>query len=182
MSISTAMAKALSTFHEKCPPIELDGKVAFKGVEFKYATLHNIIETTKEALRESGLVFFHSIEPQTSEVKCTLVCLEDGTTITSSIPSNFTGLPQNIGSQITYFKRYTLQSVLGIVAEEDNDASQVEVKKVPMTEELMRLAKTKIANNEKGILGKLISTCDITEEQLTELYEFKFINEGKIIE
>lgn len=180
-TITIPMAKALSLFHEKCPKIDLDGTVEFKGVKFRYATLSNITDKIKGALKDAGLIYFHSIDAGKNTVKCTLVCIEDGSTITSEIPSEFTGMPQNVGAKITYFKRYTLQSVLGIVAEEDNDATgSVEIEKMTLDEKLMNSAILKIRQKVEPfgeLMVKILSKFNLTAEQIERLYAVKFEDE-----
>ena len=62
-----------------------------------------------------------------------IIEIETGDEICSSLELPPLTDPQKIGSAITYYRRYTLQSLLGIQAEDDdaNKASGKETKKEP---------------------------------------------------
>ncbi len=78
---------------------------------------------------------------------------------------------QVLGSQITYLRRYSLSSMLGLVTDVDADASgeQLPTKK-SLTDE--QFAKALKAIKEKKITLDKVKTYALTEAQLTQLNEF----------
>lgn len=88
--------------------------------KFKYATLDHIISQIAPQLAEEGLAFRQG---QADGQMITRLMHESGEWMESGIPMpNVSGSPQDIGSIISYFKRYSLSAALGLVTEEDDDA------------------------------------------------------------
>lgn len=93
---------------------------AFKS---KYADLSACIESVRAPLAKHGLSVVQVIMPQEQDVMlCTKLIHKSGEWIASYYPIvGEWGLPQKIGSAITYARRYTLCALLQI-AQEDDDA------------------------------------------------------------
>ncbi len=111
--------KQLAAFQAGCPPIPLDASVSFNKTQFKYATLGKILSTIRPTLTKHNLGIQHIIN------NGTLICIvfnESGAKISSEISIPECKTAQVLGSWITYLKRYTTTSILGIVAEDDMDA------------------------------------------------------------
>lgn len=123
------IAKALVKFQSECPVIELDREVEVKtktggAYKFKYATFGNIVETTKPILAKNGLSFCQPVQPDGSVT--TIIMHESGEFIASTLSIKGEQTPQGIGSSISYAKRYSLSSILGIVSEDDDDGNIAE--------------------------------------------------------
>ena len=58
-----------------------------------------------------------------------LVCVEKGMFVESGIPLPEIADPQKLGSAITYFRRYTLASLLGLKSTDDDANTTVGVAK-----------------------------------------------------
>jgi len=91
----------------------------------KYATLQSIAETAKPVLKKHGLAI-----TQTFEVACdgisivTTLVHESGQYISGSLYLKAQkNDPQGYGSAITYGRRYAMAAILGMVADEDDDAN-----------------------------------------------------------
>lgn len=120
------IAKALVKFQSECPVIELDREVEVKtrtgaAYKFKYATFGNIVETTKPILAKNGLSFCQPVQPDGSVT--TIIMHESGEYIASTLSIKGEQTPQGIGSSISYAKRYSLSSMLGLVSEDDDDGN-----------------------------------------------------------
>lgn len=117
--------KKLLDFQKKCEAIKKDGKNTFfkkaDGKASTYATLGNIISEIKPILNELGLVLNQPIIG--GEVITVITDSETGQEIKSGImlPNNLDA--QKIGSAITYFRRYTLSSLLSLEIDEDDDGN-----------------------------------------------------------
>ena len=120
------LAEALAAFQSDMPKIDLDAKVTVKtktggSYQFEYATLQNIMRKTLPVLTKHGLAVSQTFDG--SHLKTTLMH-KSGQSINSTIPVDVsTGTMQEIGSRISYMRRYQLSPLLGIVAEADDDAN-----------------------------------------------------------
>ena len=119
----SALAKAQGKFKN----VQKDAKNPF--FKSNYATLSAIVDMVRAPLAENGLAFMQSIcGDLTGRARMnTIVTHASGLFIISSIPfTNTATKPQEIGSAITYAKRYGLQAALGVVvadAEDDDDGN-----------------------------------------------------------
>jgi hypothetical protein len=101
--------------------IKFDAVVNYGQTKFKYATLSNIIKVATPILSKNGLAFTQMLD--NNKLLTKIVDAESNEEITSTIDLDLSNKkPQEIGSLLTYFKRYELSSLLGIAADEDQDA------------------------------------------------------------
>jgi len=115
--------KALAAFQNEVPIIHKDTT----GYGYTYADLPKIIETINPLLKKHGLGY---TQPIGKGVITTIVFhIESGESIESevTIPEgvNLKGMNefQVLGSAITYLRRYSLSSVLGLVTDKDTNAA-----------------------------------------------------------
>ncbi|QBQ41114.1 hypothetical protein E2P86_08075 [Sphingobacterium psychroaquaticum] len=87
----------------------------------KYADINQLIELTDPLLRDNGLMCLQPIID--NQVVTQIIDLETSQMITSSITLPVSPDPQKIGSAITYYRRYSLKSLLNI-QEEDDDGNK----------------------------------------------------------
>ena len=136
--MKTTINTKLLEFQKKIGIIKKDSKNPhFKNT---YASLTQILSEVKPLLTECGLIL---IQPISLEgVGTTIIDFETGEKIETiiSLPTNLT--PQQLGSAITYFRRYTLASLLSL--EIDDDDAQSTVVKQPNLNEQVEIAKAKI--------------------------------------
>jgi len=90
----------------------------------KYFDINSLLKHVEPLLQKNGLLLLQPIIK--GEVFSEILDVESGESVTSSIPLPQMDDPQKLGSAITYYRRYTLQSLLGLQAEDDdaNSASQ----------------------------------------------------------
>jgi hypothetical protein len=95
----------------------------FKG--HKYFDINKLIETVKPFLAENKLVISQPIKVvDGNTVLCTIISdVESTNQISSEIPLPSNIEPQKMGSAITYYRRYSLQSLLFLEAEDDDGNS-----------------------------------------------------------
>ena len=136
--MKTNINTKLLEFQKKIGIIKKDSKNPhFKNT---YASLTQILSEVKPLLTECGLIL---IQPISLEgVGTTIIDFETGEKIETviSLPTNLS--PQQLGSAITYFRRYTLASLLSL--EIDDDDAQSTVVKQPNLNEQVENAKAKI--------------------------------------
>lgn len=92
--------------------------------KFKYADLAACIGAAAPELQKNGLAVIQTIQGNTL---VTTLSHKSGEFINSFLPLNPATMQstsfQSIGSMITYLKRYAYCAILGIVADEDDDAN-----------------------------------------------------------
>lgn len=115
--------KSLSAFQQEVPPI-------YKGTSgygYKYADWGEILKVINPLLKKHSLGFTQVLDG--TSLKTVLFHTESDEEIISSVE-----IPQGVelkgmndfqvlGSAITYLRRYSLSSILGLVTDEDADAS-----------------------------------------------------------
>jgi len=84
----------------------------------KYFDINSLLEHVEPILQKHGLLLLQPIEKD--YVKTTIIDTESGDWYTSGIRLPELNDPQKLGSAITYYRRYTLQSLLGLQAEDDD--------------------------------------------------------------
>jgi hypothetical protein len=118
--VTTAQAKARA----EIPNIEKDSvNPHFKS---RYADLATINRAVMPVLASHGLVVMQPtrIDGNATIVETYLIHAESGEYIGSEYPAiSDKNNPQSLGSAITYARRYSLCSLLGLVADEDDDAN-----------------------------------------------------------
>ena len=117
------LAKALSNFQGKMVAVKKDATNPF--YKSKYATLDTIWETIRKPLAENGLSVAQTMNVfgDKSLLETTL-CHTSGEWIRGiQLVNPVKDDPQSLGSAISYARRYSLSALLGIVADEDDDAN-----------------------------------------------------------
>jgi hypothetical protein len=144
------------------------GKVSknSKNPHFKntYADLNALIDAVEPILLEKGLLMLQPI--QNGNVSTIIIDCESSETIESSIALPVLSDPQKLGSAITYFRRYTLQSLLSLQAEDD-DANKAS-RKDTLSDERFTNALQAIADG-KATKESLINNFTLTANQLAQL-------------
>ena len=134
---------ALAQFQSQCPMIRKDTTTKVKtksGGEYsyKYGSLPHVLEQIKPHMAAAGLGFTQPIELLENggeAIRTILFHVMDDKTIESQIELpdfkfDQMNVMQSKGSVITYLRRYAIMSVLGIVAEDDDNDAQGDGKKV----------------------------------------------------
>jgi hypothetical protein len=160
--------KALAEFQQEVPVIHK----ATQGYGYTFADLPKIFSVINPLLKKHGLGFTQLIENE--NLTTILFHVESGETIESKMALlkdvALKGMNefQVYGSQLTYFRRYALSSILGIVTDKDTDAGGEQVKKPrTITDERFNKAIDAIG---KGLAKKE----DLLQFELTESQKLTF--------
>jgi hypothetical protein len=127
--IAEALAKAQGAFTN--PPRNREVKVPTKSggsYTFAYATLDAILDMVRQPLAANGLCYVHTLAERGGKFRLvTRLIHTSGQWIESEAPL-FVAEQSNqaFGSALTYMKRYALCALLGIAADEDDDANAAE--------------------------------------------------------
>jgi len=120
-----AKAQAKITAPERNRSVKVETR-AGGTYSFKYATLDHIIEKIRGPLTENGLWFTQIMkDDQGTYILDTRLLHSSGQWIACQMPLIWDGNGgnQQFGSALTFMRRYALTSLLGIAAEEDDDAN-----------------------------------------------------------
>lgn len=125
------LASGLVSFQASVPTIPKNrvAKIAIKSggsYSYNYADLTDIWDAIRAPLEKNGLAVTQALVGGSSGwtgIKTT-VWHSSGQSISETVEMQTQGRsPQEIGSQVTYFKRYALAAVLGIATDEDDDGN-----------------------------------------------------------
>lgn len=110
----------LAAFQAKVPTIKKNAiNPHFKN---KYADLAEIMQTIRPILSEVGLLMIQRIE---SDSLCTVImCPESQTQESACLPITQGLSAQQLGSYLTYIRRYSLASLLCLDTDEDDDGNE----------------------------------------------------------
>jgi hypothetical protein len=121
-ALAAALAKAQAAF----PKVLKDRTAKISSTRgeysYKYADLATLLEAVRKPLADNGLALLQPIEiGQHGHVLRTVLLHTSGAMIESVYALAHHDRPQEMGSEITYARRYTASSMLGVASEEDDD-------------------------------------------------------------
>ena len=164
-----ALFKSLAAFQQE---IKVIHKVS-QGYGYKFADLPKIFETINPLMQKHGLGFSQLInthEGQNYLVTIVFHCESGEKLESSTLIPNVQLAKMNehqcFGSGITYYRRYCLSSILGLVTDVDNDASGNQV----LDTKRFKAAVEKIQNGE-FTREALEARFELTKEQINFLNE-----------
>lgn len=114
--------KAIAAFQSECPAIIKDTQ-AFK---YKYADLAAIMTVIQPLLTKHGLLVSHSVADM--HVVTGVIHHDSGEYVTTSTPILGCSTMQDLGSAITYARRYNISCLLNIITDVDTDAAEISKK------------------------------------------------------
>jgi hypothetical protein len=128
-----ALAAALAKVQAQLPKLERDRTVVVTQkngdtYSYSYATLANLSETVLPLLASQGLSFVAMPGAGADGKMCVRYQLlhESGESLAGEFPISGEGGIQMIGGRITYARRYCLAAIVGVAADEDDEARLTE--------------------------------------------------------
>ena len=107
-----------------------------KNPHFKssYASLNSIWDACREALSNEGLSVVQTTEPQEQSINLVTTLMHaSGQWIKSILPIPSLQLsPQQLGSALTYLRRYSLSAIVGVAPGYDDDGDTVKNETIPV--------------------------------------------------
>lgn len=118
------LSKALTAFQKAAPPITKDKTAKLGTYSYKYADLASIWDKIRGNLADNGLSVIQSPSSyQSEQTLTTMLAHSSGEWVSDTMSLKIMQeTPQGQGSAITYARRYALTAMLGLVADDDNDA------------------------------------------------------------
>jgi hypothetical protein len=127
MSDFNQIAAALVAFQGEVPVIPKNRTAKMGSYSYKYADLSDIWDAVRAPLSKNGLAVTQQLcgPHGTPDIGITTtIWHESGQRDASTIYLSTAGKnPQEVGSLLTYFKRYALAAALGISTDDDDDGS-----------------------------------------------------------
>ena len=124
-NIDGALAAALAKAQAAFPVISRDKEVTVTtksggSYKFKYAPLDSILNAVRTPLSSNGLAIVQLLDDGDL---VTMLMHESGARLAGRVSLPSVEGVQALGSAITYLRRYSIQAILGIAAEEDDDGN-----------------------------------------------------------
>ncbi len=149
------LAAALVKAQAAMKPATLNKKNPFYGS--RYADLASVIEAFRKPLTDNGLAFTQTTQYGAADGLYLITTLlhTSGQWLRAEYPLPANATPQQMGSALTYARRYSLSAITGTAADEDDDGDKAEVqgKKIPAAEPTYSDGK-KVAPHEISIPDK----------------------------
>tara|TARA_R110000782_G_scaffold129754_4_gene221368 strand:- start:399 stop:896 length:498 start_codon:yes stop_codon:yes gene_type:complete len=115
----------------------------------KYFDINGLLKHVEPLLDKNGLLL---LQPIIEGLVCSqIIDVESGDKVDSSMQMAALNDPQKMGSMITYYRRYTLQSLLGLQAEDDDANIASKASKTPSKPWVNKSDKVWNAAVDKGI-------------------------------
>lgn len=170
-----ALGKALAAAQSSFPVIPRNKKVTVRtkaggSYEFSYAPLDSILAAVRGPLAQNGLAVAQLIDGQ---ALVTMLIHESGAYLEARtpIPAMMDDI-QAFGSAVTYLRRYALQAMIGIAAEEDDDGNKAAGNEIMARVEGIRETLKSLAEN-----GSLIGTAEVGDRASSD-YQIRNTPDG----
>jgi ERF superfamily len=130
-----ALHAALAAAQGEFPPIPREKTVDTGKYTFSYAPLDAIIAAVRPVLAKHGLAVTQALENMNGQPAIrTQILHSDGERIAASFPlGSVPDSVQQLGSKLTYLRRYALCSMLCLAAEDDDDGGASAATPAPKT-------------------------------------------------
>ena len=171
----TEIAKALAKFQSEVSDPNRTKENAF--LKSKYVTLDSLLQAVRPVLASNGLSFLQVPFTGADVVSVTTMLLHESGEWLESDPFTLPLMkkdPQGVGSVVTYARRYSLSSILGVAWDEDDDAqsnNETELTK-QVLHEVTELVKVKGIPNET-VASYIKTTFNKSSSKLLDLTELK---------
>ncbi|MCU4683134.1 ERF family protein [Lactiplantibacillus paraplantarum] len=118
-----AFASALALFQQQVVAPKENGHVSYKSTKYDYVMLKDLIKAINEGIKGTGLAWLQDTKTNAGIVSVrTIVFHKDGYQFESSWTEIKTsGKAQDVGSAMTYARRYSLSTTFGVNSETDDD-------------------------------------------------------------
>jgi hypothetical protein len=145
-----------------------------KNPHFKntYADLNALIEAVEPILLEKGLILLQPIKD--GKVFTQIIDIDNGEMIESSIELTPNLTSQALGSQITYYRRYQISSILLLMADDDDGqkaSAPQAINKPICSPALFEKAISRYEGLELDVFDKLKTAYTLTAQQQLEINE-----------
>ncbi len=168
--------KALASFQQEVPVIFRATTAGQGNFAYQYTDLPAIFKAINPLLAKHGLGFSQITEfKDGNDYLVTIVfhiesgeTLETRTRLMPDVELKGQNVFQSYGSQLTYFRRYGISQILGLVTDKDTDAQGEQVKKKPIIT-VERFEKALLAIQEGKAKKEDLEKFQLSEVQISAL-------------
>lgn len=130
----------------------------------KYFDINTLLEQVEPIIDKEGLLLLQPVND--GKVTTQIIDLDSGEKVESSIVMTDITDPQKMGSAITYYRRYTLQSLLALKAEDDDGNKARKKPQITNLEGAIQAIK-----QGKYTVGQILAKYQVTNEEKEQLWE-----------
>jgi hypothetical protein len=148
----------------------------------KYATLDEILEAIAPALLANNLLLIQPtiVKDNLTVLKTLLIHAESGEQLESELTIPAIADPQKLGAAMTYYRRFSICSLLAIAPDDDDDGTTARATTTVKTTSSLPKAGERATVNREVELRKLMTELNLTNRTVTELVQRHFGSECRI--
>jgi ERF superfamily len=154
---------------------------------FKYATLDEILEAISPALLANNLLLIQPtiVKDNSTVLKTILIHAESGEQLESELAIPAIADPQKLGAAMTYYRRFSICSLLAIAPDDDDDGTTARATAtVKTTSSLPKAVASsgddRLTVNREVELRKLMKELNLPNRTVTELVQRHFEIECRV--
>lgn len=159
------LAKALAGAQAELSPATKNAKNPH--LKNRYADITAVYEAIRQVLPHHGLAVVQTMVPKEGNIACVRTTLmhESGEWIAGEInmplPTMGNNAPQQMGSAITYARRYSLSAIVGVVSEDDDDAEGASPRQIQQARQQARASNPNpmTPDQQKALMAHLTKKC-----------------------
>lgn len=171
------LAEALSAFQAEMPTVPKSHTATVKSdkgsFSYTYAGLADVTEAAMPLLAKHGLSF---VTLPGGGVLTGMLLHSSGQTLTASLPI-VGGTPQQVGSSLTYMRRYLLGCMTGLVTDDDEDGQLAQTapraraaKKAAPPPDAEPRPKDAVSEKQVGMIGALMGKLGLSDRDAALAY------------
>jgi ERF superfamily len=143
---------------------------------YKYATLDEILEAIAPALLANNLLLIQPtiVKDNLTVLKTILIHAESGEQLESELTIPAIADPQKLGAAMTYYRRFSICSLLAIAPDDDDDGTTAKATATVKTTSSLPKAGERATVNREVELRKLMAELDLPNRTITELVQRHF--------
>ena len=174
-------AEAFAKFQAEVTDPKMDESTEYitksgKRINFKYASLKEIMKTIRPVLAKHGICIMQEPKMDGNKVSITTILLHSSGEFVEfepTIMNAISPMAQEIGSAITYGRRYSVSAVLGLGAEDDDDGNAAQdgvENKSKKTEETTEHSGVYASEKQVGLIKHLIAKTKVDVNSVLNRY------------
>jgi hypothetical protein len=144
----------------------------------RYADLAAVLDAVRGPLSKHGIGYTQIMETQPDFALVTTLHHTSGQVISSRYPLPLGAKPQELGSALTYARRYSLSAICGVAADEDDDAEAAnKIEDKPLTPEQVEHLQILIVDTATDIpkfLGYMAKLTKLDIKRLEDIPQSQF--------
>ena len=173
--------KALAEARKHFQPLTTDAKADVSTKEgkflysFKYSPLDVVLDALAPGLQAAGLAL---LQPFDGDVLYTIVAFE-GSSLTVETPLPNWDTPQQLGSLLTYLRRYQIKGLFGVADSEDDDGNAASGNKAQIDRKAPKVAQGSGPGIPEALAAEVFEAAKKNELQKTEFLALANKQAGK---